>query len=407
MVVYGFPTKKEALAFEWNWQKPFTSKLLRTIANDLVAQKTMGNRWKLKFKIRIMFEMLQLSPWNRFPLTLHWLGRSPLDHPQMFPPLPHPPSHMKQVYAPMSELDMLLQGVGDEDQEGLASGEEEHSSDDDLRILENDPRTMAYNLPSVTSATFGDDLEETDDFYFSSTQPPLRPTSRPILPSLSNLRTSSNGISSVSSTGPAPRRSISASSILLPPQLSSDQLDFHNKSIEEDDDSFLHIPAFAARAQAQTNTRTSTSSRASSSHANDSSAMDVTTPSLTTTNNATINLARDASSAQSVVKCSLCSNAIQKLDHGLCCSKEECQEAYHIACWATCALMEEGGQDEAGKLKYLIPINASCPKCHYKSRWMDLIRHKQRWMNHPTNPLRLLIETPALTSPFDLAMFRR
>lgn len=408
VVVYGFPTKKEALAFEWNWQKPFTSKLLRQISNDLVAQKTMGNRWKLKFKMRIMFEMLQLSPWNRFPLTLHWLGRSPLDHPDLFPPLPDLPSHMRQVYAPIAELDMLLRGVVDEEQEGLASGEEEHSDEDDLRVLENDPRALVYNtLPSVTTR-FGDEVEEDDEFGgLSSTQPPARANPRPTVPSLANLRASSNAGPSSNGSGPgAPRRSISASSILPVPPLTTDALDFHNRSIDEDDDSFLHIPAFAPRTQAPAKTvsaKASSAARAPQPRPAETSAMQVDEPpSLPST--ARDN--RDATSVHGAVKCHICSSGIQKIEHGICCAKEECQEAYHIVCLATRALQEEGGHDEGGKVKYLIPINATCPRCHYKNRWMDLIRHKQRWMNHPTNPLRPLINT-STSAPIDLASFRR
>lgn len=404
VVVYGFPTKKEALAFEWNWQKPFTSKLLRQISNDLVAQKTMGNRWKLKFKMRIMFEMLQLSPWNRFPLTLHWLGRSPVDHPDLFPPLPDPPSHMRQVYAPIAELDMLLRGVVDEDQEGLESGEEEHSDEDDLRILENDPRALAYNSLPVVTTRFGDDLEEEDDLLgLSSTQPPAQP--RPTVPSLANLRASSNP-PATNGNPSAPRRSISASSILPVPALTVEALDFHNRSIDEDDDSFLHIPAFAPRTQAPAkavSAKTSSASRAPPSRTTESSAMQVDEPPHLP---AATHTSANTAPLHGAIKCHLCSSPIQKIEHGICCAKEECQEAYHIVCLATHALQEEGGHDENGKVKYLIPINATCPRCHYKNRWMDLIRHKQRWMSHPTNPLRPLINT-STTAPIDIASFRR
>lgn len=414
MCVYGFPSKKEALAFEWNWQKPFTSKLLRKLANDLVAQKTMGNRWKLKFKMRIMFEMLQLSPWNRFPLTLHWLGRSPLDNPTMFPPLPDPPNHMKQVYAPMVELDMLLRSVVDEEQEGLESGEEEHSDDEEARTIDNDPRALAYNIGPSAMMQFGDDIEEIDAFSmddFPSTQPIMRSHSRPVVPSLSNLRTSTNNMTSASSGGSAPRRSISANSILPTPQIVAETLDFHNRSTHEDDDSFLHIPTFISLAQTSTRPPPPakvSASRAPSSLQIESSAMQIDEPHPTRVASAPIRELAPAHTAHSALSCSLCSTSIKKIEHAICCAKEECQELYHIVCLATRALQEEGGHDENGKVKYLIPISVTCPRCHYKNRWMDLIRHKQRWMNHPTNPLRPLIATSTSShGPVDLASFRR
>ena len=54
MLVYGFPTKIEALRFEWMWQHPKESRRLREIARTM---KRVGAERKLKAKIRIVHEV--------------------------------------------------------------------------------------------------------------------------------------------------------------------------------------------------------------------------------------------------------------------------------------------------------------------------------------------------------------
>lgn len=420
VAVYGFPNKKEALAFEWNWQKPFLSKAVRNIANSLVAQKTLGNRWKLKFKMRIMFEMLRLSPWNRFPLTLHWMGRTPLDHPALFPTLPDLPSHMKQVYAPITQLDMLLQQNAESDEEGLASGEEEHTDDEDAAQQLNDPRALAYNYSTGSGANTPRVTEERDENSLPTVLDVFRSRNGLLpqrVPSESNLMGPSNTSSSQPITDTAPRRSLSTGAILdnglgAPAASMTQPSDYHNRSIDEDDDSFLFVPAFAPKATSSTgrNARNTSAKRSRS-------AMTPTTVSeeeeglIVPNNTENTNISASASTQQRTrassvfVACKLCTKGIEKLEHGLCCLKEECQASFHITCFATVALKEENAIDEKGAPKYLVPTMASCPSCKQRHRWMDLIRHKQRWMNHPTNPLRPLIQTSF--GPPDLASFRR
>jgi predicted GIY-YIG superfamily endonuclease len=388
-VVYGFPTKKEALAFEWNWQKPFTSKLLRNTANGLVAQKTMGNRWKLKFKIRIMFEMLQIAPWNRFPLIVHWLGRNPINTPSLFPPFPSPPSHVKQIYAPMSELDMGLENDANDDQDELASGEEDHSDEDDLNIPDNDSATGPFNRTSSGTAMLAStgslNLEEPFSLASSFSQRNQGASS-----SLQRTNSSSSSSNNATSNGPGPRRSLSANSIVRPAvavPILPDIIEYHNKSIDEDDDSFLHVPAFAVKPT------TAAPKKVASARSRPANTGTLPPQPIRTVAE---NHAVPASSNQMQVDelftviCKICDSPVTKIDHGLCCSKEECHETYHIVCWATKALQEER-EAAIGNFVSLVPTSSSCLSCQQKHRWMDLIRHKQRILHHGNNPLRSLV----------------
>lgn len=384
-VVYGFPTKKEALAFEWNWQKPFTSKSLRGLANDLVAQKTLGNRWKLKFKIRIMFEMLQISPWNRYPLIIQWLGRNPLNTPSLFPSFPSPPSHVKQIYAPLSELDMGLENETTDDPNALESGEEDHSDDDAPLVphFSTSPPTIQPTL--------------------SATQPPRGPPSPSEGPPLSALsafshrhpdsslslaRTSSGSVSASHGEAAAsrPRRSLSANALFASPpplSLATEVIDFHNRSIDDDDDSFLHVPAFAAKPVSAAPKKTA-SLRPSPTPPSLSTAFSATPSTQAPLNSA----AMDVDPPTAVI-CKICHFPIHRLNHGLSCSKDGCLAPYHIVCWANQALKEEK-EAATGEFVSLVPTSCTCPLCHHRHRWMDLIRNKQRTLQFASNPLRSL-----------------
>ena len=394
-VVYGFPTKKEALAFEWNWQKPFLSKLLRTIANDLVAQKTFGNRWKLKFKVRIMFEMLQISPWNRFPLTVHWLGRNPVNTPSLYPPFPSPPTHIKQIYAPMSDIDMLLQHNANEDQEdAFESGEEDHDDEEDVANIETDPtpsqigNNATLNRSSSAlaryAALWGEEMPDLDFFERNS----LTRRSGDQTSSNNNApHSTKNTASSETTSSRAPRRSLSASSVVRTQPtnaLPKEMLDYHNKSIEEDDDSFLQVPAFApvAAAKPTSSSRGTVSSTSSSSRAKSATSVNATS---------SARMEVDEPLVEGDVKCFVCALQVLKLEHGICCSKDECAMVFHIVCLATKALKDEEVENGPTQAKNLIPASATCPSCNSKHRWMDLVRHKQRAMNHGSNPLKTLV----------------
>eukprot|EP00211_Chloroparvula_japonica_P008626 CAMPEP_0119153258 /NCGR_PEP_ID=MMETSP1310-20130426/48965_1 /TAXON_ID=464262 /ORGANISM="Genus nov. species nov., Strain RCC2339" /LENGTH=149 /DNA_ID=CAMNT_0007145695 /DNA_START=55 /DNA_END=501 /DNA_ORIENTATION=- len=68
LVVEGFPTNLTALRFEWAWQNPHRSNVLKHI-----RLTRAGGKRKLKEKIMYLHEMLNVNPWRRLPLTVHWL----------------------------------------------------------------------------------------------------------------------------------------------------------------------------------------------------------------------------------------------------------------------------------------------------------------------------------------------
>ena len=70
-VVHGFRSKNAALRFEWAWQHPHESLAVRDAANAL---GNIGALYKLRAKITILYTMLNLPPWCRQPLAVHWLS---------------------------------------------------------------------------------------------------------------------------------------------------------------------------------------------------------------------------------------------------------------------------------------------------------------------------------------------
>jgi hypothetical protein len=63
--VYGFSDKIGALQFEWAWQHPLRSRLVRAHCGDLGRKRGPGAKFELLCK------MLSIEPWCKLPLTLH------------------------------------------------------------------------------------------------------------------------------------------------------------------------------------------------------------------------------------------------------------------------------------------------------------------------------------------------
>lgn len=59
----------QALQFEWAWQHPTKSKVMRPVAQRLGSRALYG----LKGKVRLLLEMLHQPPWRYYPLTLQFL----------------------------------------------------------------------------------------------------------------------------------------------------------------------------------------------------------------------------------------------------------------------------------------------------------------------------------------------
>ena len=69
IVVHGFPSRKHALRFEWAWQHPTEAKGLKELNWHQLFQKT-GGPTKYRSHIRILKELLNMSPWDRLDLRV-------------------------------------------------------------------------------------------------------------------------------------------------------------------------------------------------------------------------------------------------------------------------------------------------------------------------------------------------
>ncbi|EAY00761.1 GIY-YIG catalytic domain containing protein [Trichomonas vaginalis G3] len=69
LVVWGFPTKKLALKFEWTWQHPTEAKSLKHINFEEFYQREGGPR-KYNTNLKILKEMLLSQQWNRLSLRI-------------------------------------------------------------------------------------------------------------------------------------------------------------------------------------------------------------------------------------------------------------------------------------------------------------------------------------------------
>lgn len=91
LCVHNFPTRTAGLRFEWAWQNPKVSVRLKMY--DWQKKKSETG---VQFQIRVLERMLNVSPWNKLPLTVQWL-RNEYKVPLV------PPLHMPIAHGPIEE----------------------------------------------------------------------------------------------------------------------------------------------------------------------------------------------------------------------------------------------------------------------------------------------------------------
>ena len=76
-LIHGFPTKNQALGFEWAWQNPTVAKTIKDLAKN---QLKIGSKHRtILNKSLLSFAMLSCSPWRHLPLTIHFFNEKHMD----------------------------------------------------------------------------------------------------------------------------------------------------------------------------------------------------------------------------------------------------------------------------------------------------------------------------------------
>ncbi|GLJ32660.1 hypothetical protein SUGI_0657120 [Cryptomeria japonica] len=82
LFVYGFPSEVSALQFEWAWQHPTRSVVLKNAAASI--KPSQG----IRRKIKLLYTMLTLKKWNSLNLTVNFFTTKHNKHTKDCPPLP-------------------------------------------------------------------------------------------------------------------------------------------------------------------------------------------------------------------------------------------------------------------------------------------------------------------------------
>ena len=91
LCVHNFPSRTAGLRFEWAWQNPKVS--VRLSMYDWHKKKTETG---VQYQIRVLEKMLNVTPWNKLPLTIQWLRN------EYKVPLT-PPLHMPIALGPIED----------------------------------------------------------------------------------------------------------------------------------------------------------------------------------------------------------------------------------------------------------------------------------------------------------------
>ncbi|VDM66924.1 unnamed protein product, partial [Strongylus vulgaris] len=89
-IIHGFPNSVAALRFEWAWQNPEKSRVIKDLALKKSRKET-----PFAYRLRVACHLLNSRPWNRFALTFRWL--IPLEE-LPFPKEIMPPKHVTKKY---------------------------------------------------------------------------------------------------------------------------------------------------------------------------------------------------------------------------------------------------------------------------------------------------------------------
>ena len=91
LCVYNFPSRTAGLRFEWAWQNPKVSVRLKMFDWQKKKRET-----GVQYQVRVLEKMLNVTPWNKLPVTVQWLRNEykiPLT----------PPLHIPIAHGPIEE----------------------------------------------------------------------------------------------------------------------------------------------------------------------------------------------------------------------------------------------------------------------------------------------------------------